>query len=122
MKKLVACLFAAAAMTAAPLPALALEVAVACGPDVPESWKRPGGYCDKISGGGSLSTFVEGCEGIVLGQVRPRELTEGVLVAALEGLVQPVEVAAIPCEIECGSVGNLGVDLGDMDRLLVAGC
>ena len=118
MKKLVACLFAAAAMGAAPIPALALDVAVVCGPDVPESWKRPGGYCDKISGGGTLSTFVEGCE--VITMIRPIEFGEGILVAALEGEELPTQFAAIPCEYDCGSIESLGVDLVEMDRIQVA--
>ena len=125
MRKLVACLFAAAAMGAAPMPSLAdTNVAVVCGPGVPEAWTRPGGYCEKINGGGSLSTFVDGCE--VLVTTRPIEFGEGVLVAALDGEEMPMLLAATdPCDqIEpppC-DIGMLGIDIMDMDRLVLVGC
>lgn len=28
-------------------------LAVTCADDVPEAWKRPGGYCDQMTGGGA---------------------------------------------------------------------
>ena len=121
MKRLVACLFAAATLSVAPLPALAgTDVAVVCGPDVPEAWKRPGGYCEKIEGGGTLSTFVEaGC--IVYGQVRQPYLIENVDIAAIDGgWDQPLVTADIdPC---CYAFEDLGIDLEEMERIEVAVC
>jgi hypothetical protein len=33
-----------------------------CGPDAPEGYKRPGGYCDQIDSKGSLMDHQEGCD------------------------------------------------------------
>ncbi|WP_423068008.1 hypothetical protein [Devosia sp. CN2-171] len=33
-----------------------------CGPDAPEGYKRPGGYCDQIDSKGSLMDHKEGCD------------------------------------------------------------
>lgn len=53
MHKLVALAFAtlaAAPMAVPALPALAVDTSIAekCGPDGPEAYKRPGGYCEQI--------------------------------------------------------------------------
>ena len=123
MKRLIACLFAATSLAALPLPTLAgTDVAVVCGPDVPESWKRAGGYCEKIEGGGSLSTFVDppGC--IVYGFVRQPAATEGVDVAALDGGWDLPLVVADEIDPCCYALQDLGIDLEDMERIEVAIC
>jgi hypothetical protein len=33
-----------------------------CGPDAPEGYKRPGGYCDQIDSKGSLFEQNDGCD------------------------------------------------------------
>jgi hypothetical protein len=33
-----------------------------CGPDAPEGYKRPGGYCDQIDSKGSLMDHKTGCD------------------------------------------------------------
>lgn len=55
MKTLLTALFAAASLATVPMPAFALQLAMACdGPDVPEAWKRPGGYCAQANSPNSL--------------------------------------------------------------------
>lgn len=61
MKKIVALALVAASLTAFPVitPSLAVDTSISalCGPDGPESYKRPGGYCDQI---GSNKSLIEG--------------------------------------------------------------
>jgi hypothetical protein len=64
MQKFVAIAFAALSLMAAPAAFVgtssgALAQAV-CGPDVPETWKRPGGYCEQL-GAGSLVEEPDDC-------------------------------------------------------------
>ena len=110
MKTLAASIFAAASMAVLPMPAaVALDVAkVTCGPDVPEEWKRAGGYCEKIEGGGSLSGFVD-CEVILPARLELELLpTDGIEVASLADFADeslPTDsgfLVAVPYETNCG--------------------
>lgn len=60
MKKIIALALVAASLTAFPVatPAFAVDTGISalCGPDGPEAYKRPGGYCEQI---GSNSSLVE---------------------------------------------------------------
>lgn len=51
-------LFAASTLlVGAPLPAIAgADIAAACDGDVPDAWKRPGGFCDQNDYNDSIST------------------------------------------------------------------
>jgi hypothetical protein len=44
------------------MPALAVDTSISrlCGPDAPEGYKRPGGYCDRIGANSSLGGSPEG--------------------------------------------------------------
>ena len=60
MKILTVLAFVAGVLTAAPALAAAPGANGLCGPDAPEAYKRPGGYCEAIGANGSLSGFVGG--------------------------------------------------------------
>ena len=95
MKAFVASLFAAASLAVLPMPAaVALDVAkVTCGPDVPEEWKRPGGYCEKIEGGSSLSGFVD-CDVLLREVYTPSPFAiEGIELAGLHMSFEDAEVS-----------------------------
>ncbi|MBN9314353.1 MAG: hypothetical protein J0I99_01295 [Devosia sp.] len=74
MKNIVALALVAASLVAFPVitPSLAVDTSISalCGPDGPESYKRPGGYCDQV---GSNKSLVEpqnaGCYGGVVSTV-----------------------------------------------------
>ena len=59
MQKTIALALLAASIVAFPVatPSFAYDASKSalCGPDAPEGYKRPGGYCEQISGSGSLS-------------------------------------------------------------------
>lgn len=62
MKKLIVSALLAASLFSAPgavSVATAANAAAVCGPDAPAALRRPGGYCEQINGGQSLSTPVE---------------------------------------------------------------
>lgn len=69
MKKLFTAAFAASVLLAGPGTIVTAGSAFAqsqCGPDAPEAWRRPGGYCDFIGAGNSLSGPVDpGCTPLV---------------------------------------------------------
>jgi hypothetical protein len=60
MKTIFALAIIAAFGTAA-APALAVDTSISklCGPDAPEAYKRPGGYCEQIAGNESENTGKE---------------------------------------------------------------
>jgi hypothetical protein len=61
MNKFIAAAFVLSSLIAAPGVAVTGASAQACGPDVPEAWTRPGGFCDQ-RGGSSLSIpITPGC-------------------------------------------------------------
>lgn len=45
-------------------PALAVDASISakCGPDAPEGYKRPGGYCEQIGANSLLSSDSKGAE------------------------------------------------------------
>lgn len=51
MNKLIATLLAASVLALAAAPALAVDTSIVdkCGPDAPESYKRPGGFCEQAA-------------------------------------------------------------------------
>lgn len=56
MKNIIATVFAVASLAASPLPGFAASSADVCsGPNVPEAWLRPGGYCDQAHSPGTLA-------------------------------------------------------------------
>jgi len=54
MTKFLATLLATTVLVVSVAPAMALSNAEKCGPDGPEVYKRPGGYCEQISSTNSL--------------------------------------------------------------------
>jgi hypothetical protein len=59
MKKFVALAFAAASLMTAPVALVATSSSAfaqqqCLGPDVPEGWLRPGGFCDQLNNKGSV--------------------------------------------------------------------
>ncbi|WP_423068005.1 hypothetical protein [Devosia sp. CN2-171] len=65
MKNFIALALVAASLTAFPVatPAFAVDTSISalCGPDGPESYKRPGGYCEQIGSNNSLVEPKDGC-------------------------------------------------------------
>jgi hypothetical protein len=65
MKNIIALALVAASLTAFPVatPAFAVDTGLSalCGPDAPEGYKRPGGYCDQIGSNNSLLELEEPC-------------------------------------------------------------
>ena len=51
MTKFLATLLATSFLALAAAPAMAMSNAEKCGPDGPEVYKRPGGYCEQINAG-----------------------------------------------------------------------
>lgn len=51
MTKFLATLLATSVLVLAAAPAMALTTAEKCGPDGPEVYKRPGGYCEQVNAG-----------------------------------------------------------------------
>ncbi len=66
MKKFVAIAFAAASILAGPAIVVSTSssalAATECGPDVPEEWLRPGGFCEQAGSNKSLVEPLESCE------------------------------------------------------------
>lgn len=65
MQKIIALALLAASIVAFPVatPSFAFDASKStlCGPDAPEGYKRPGGYCDTITENKSLIETEEGC-------------------------------------------------------------
>jgi len=65
MQKTIALALLAASIVAFPVatPSFAFDASKStlCGPDAPEGYKRPGGYCDTITENKSLLETEEGC-------------------------------------------------------------
>jgi hypothetical protein len=101
MKRIIALAFAAASIAGGPAlivasasPALAQTQ---CGPDVPEAWKRPGGFCDQAGSKGSLSEPGDGCsyeEELLHTTLREMEYGES------------IEVAMVPCYDPCAALSS----------------
>ncbi|WP_055049289.1 hypothetical protein [Devosia sp. A16] len=70
MQKTIALALLAASLAAFPVatPSFAFDASksVLCGPDAPEGYKRPGGYCDVITQNKSLMEAEDGCIPYVL--------------------------------------------------------
>ncbi len=70
MKKTIALALVAASFAAFPVttPAFAVDTDISplCGPDAPEAYKRPGGYCEQIGSNNSLFTPQDDCEYMLL--------------------------------------------------------
>jgi hypothetical protein len=84
MKKIIISLFAASTLlVGAPLPAIAgADIAAACDGDVPDAWKRPGGFCDQNDYNNSISTPSDpGCVPVVLIGMNARDNDIRTLVA-----------------------------------------
>jgi hypothetical protein len=88
MKKFVALAFAAASLMTAPVAFVATSSSALAqqqclGPDVPEGWLRPGGFCDQLSNKGSvIEQDTDDCEyQIELLSALQRETGATVLVA-----------------------------------------
>jgi hypothetical protein len=93
MKKLIAVAFAAASIIAGPaaLITTASPAFASCADgDVPEAWKRPGGFCEQSSGKGSLSDEGDGCDGEAIYKLLSAPLMQ-------EGDRVIVAVAVDPC-------------------------
>ncbi len=65
MKKFVAIAFAAVSLMASPAVFVSMSSSAlaqaACGPDAPEAWKRPGGYCEQLNGGSLVEQQPDEC-------------------------------------------------------------
>ena len=65
MTKIIALALLGAIIAAAPVatPAFAVDTKISqlCGPDGPEAYKRPGGYCEQIGANSSTSDSGESC-------------------------------------------------------------
>lgn len=71
MRTLTSLALVAASIIAFPVatPTLAVDTSISakCGPDGPESYKRPGGYCDQIGANHSLGGGSDGgCNNIII--------------------------------------------------------
>jgi hypothetical protein len=67
MKKFVALAFAAASLMTAPVAFVASSSGALAqqqceGPDVPEAWLRPGGFCEQLNNKGSMIEQPDDCE------------------------------------------------------------
>ncbi len=88
MHKIIAVALLTASLAAFPaaLPSFAAQAANdgLCGPDGPEAYKRPGGYCEQVDNKGSLVEPTEGdCEWLKkLASTETFEAGEPILVAA----------------------------------------
>ena len=71
MKILTVLAFVAGVLTAAPALAAAPGANGLCGPDAPEAYKRPGGYCEAIGANRSLSSQGGGLVGEAGGAAVP---------------------------------------------------
>ncbi len=76
--------------------AVAPAMAIDCPADASEAMKRPGGYCDQISGGGSLSDPATSPDSVDCPEIEPLLLTAGF--ALQKGARLHVAVAD-PCEV-----------------------
>lgn len=69
MQKIIALALVATSLVAFPVatPSFALDTSnnSLCGPDAPEGYKRPGGYCESIEENKSLFESDDGCEAFV---------------------------------------------------------
>ena len=65
MHKFITLALLATALAAFPIatPSFAVDASISakCGPDGPEAYKRPGGYCEQIGASSSVSGSDEGC-------------------------------------------------------------
>ncbi len=56
MTKFLATLLATSMLAMAAAPAMAMTIAEKCGPDGPEVYKRPGGFCEMVGSNDSLAS------------------------------------------------------------------
>lgn len=101
MKNIIALALVAASLTAFSVatPAFAVDTTISplCGPDAPESYNRPGGYCDQIGSNGSLVKPTDDCNWYDLVSVDLQALDVTLLVAdnCYYGLPKLVGTAAL---------------------------
>lgn len=85
MKKIIALALMTASLAAFPVatPAFAVDTSISalCGPDGPEAYKRPGGYCEQIGSNNSLVEPKDGCTYYYLNSFELMPLDETVIVA-----------------------------------------
>ena len=85
MQKIIALTLLATSLVAFPVatPSFAFDTSKStlCGPDAPEGYKRPGGFCETITENKSLIESEEGCTPFVPTSLRLGTATEPVLVA-----------------------------------------
>lgn len=86
MNKIIALTLVAASLTAFPVatPAFAIETGITglCGPNAPEGYKRPGGFCEQAGSNKSL-VDTKGCQEIIIWSMvsKAKLLDQTVLVA-----------------------------------------
>ncbi|MDB5541301.1 MAG: hypothetical protein JWQ89_3028 [Devosia sp.] len=71
MQKIIALALVASSLVAFPVatPSFAVDTSIQpyCGPDAPEAYKRPGGFCEQVGSNGSLvEDKDEGCTQMVI--------------------------------------------------------
>lgn len=115
MKKLLTAAFVLSSLLTAPGIVTTASAQAACGAGAPESWSRPGGFCDQIQSGKSLS---------LPGDENCTELEYYFPEAAVRMQPEGVRVhMAVTCSVNCGDYYESSVDLRTMqlgDRARVA--
>jgi hypothetical protein len=81
MKTIAVLALVASLLTAAPALAVAPGPDGLCGPDAPDAYKRPGGYCDTLDQGGSLSLPITNGP-VIAGQVASSDEKPDVVVVS----------------------------------------
>jgi hypothetical protein len=98
MKKFVALAFAAASLMTAPVAFVATSSSALAqqqclGPDVPEGWLRPGGFCDQLNNKGSvIEQDTDDCNYLLLEALQVSSLAYGARVHVAEECNQVVDV------------------------------
>lgn len=99
MKNIIALALVAASLTAFPVatPAFAVDTGISalCGPDAPDGYKRPGGYCDQIGSNKSLLELDDHCLYLDLISVDLKQNDEPLLMA-VSCNYYPVPTVAVP--------------------------
>lgn len=115
MKTFLTAAFVLSSLLMAPGVTTTASAQTSCGPGVPEAWNRPGGFCDQIQSGKSLSLpGNENCSSIEY------YFPEASVRMEVEGI--RVHMAA-NCSVNCGDYYESSIDLRDLqlgDRARVA--
>jgi hypothetical protein len=118
MKKIIVSVFVASSLlVGAPLPVLAgVDVAAACSGDVPDAWKRPGGFCDQNDFNNSISTPSDpGCMPVNFAMNGSDRDVRLLLAGA------PPADPCIP-ELDCSSINGDFFTTDARDRVLLVAC